>query len=238
MTIDHLALDRAFDRAADAAAPDPPTGSGAAAAPRVARAVEADHLPVPWGGSRRWADARVVPMDPAAVATAWLAALARGDWTTVWSTSDANLRLAVAQQWLARLGRTGDNVSAWSLAAEVPHVGMWAPFADQLFARWTRELDRTPLRSGDDLRVSGPSVHHQLGRVGRVGRLERPGRSERSDVGRELCVVVGRDGDGRSTGALTLRLRDRWRIAGLGRGVLQPGWPARWLELEACVDAP
>jgi len=121
---------------------------------------------------------------------------------------------------------------------------MWAPFADQLFARWTREIERHPPRSprsprsGDGLRVSGLSDHHQLGRDRRDGWDGWDGRAGRSDVGRELCVVVGRDAGGPSTGALTLRLRDRWRIAGLGRGVLQPGWPARWIELGTQVDAP
>ena len=50
------------------------------------------------------------------------------------------------------------------------------------------------------------------------------------DVGRELCVVESTVAE--RVQPLTLRLRDRWRIAGLGRGVLQPGWPARWIDLD------
>ncbi len=246
MSVDQLA-NEVIDRAADAAVPDPPPGSGAAAALPLAPPVlaptasarsggpevEVDDLAPsrsgdgPWGGSRRWTDARVVPMAPTAVATAWLAALARGDWTTAWSTTDANLRLALAQQWLDGLGRRGDNVSAWSLAAEVPHVGMWAPFADHLFGRWVRELDLPPSRSGDGRWVSRPSDHHQFGRD-QFGRDLRPG------AGRELCVL--RMGPDASSGDLTLRLRDRWRLAGIGRGVMQPGWPARWIALVDGAD--
>ncbi|MGZ4726184.1 MAG: hypothetical protein ACXWB2_00550 [Acidimicrobiales bacterium] len=233
MTIDQLAIDQlAIDqlagdrlagdvtsaRAVDAAVPDPTPGSGTAAAPRVRSprsvpATGAQIVPIagsdPWARSRRWTDARVVPMGPPAVAVAWCTALARGDWTTAWWTTDPNLRLALAQQWLDGLGRTGDNVTAWALAAEVAHIGMWAPFADQLFARWSP--------TGGDRYAPGFSDRHQFERLGRA------------DVGRELGVVhVGGDGPAPE---LTLRLRDRWRIAGVGRGVMQPGWPARWIDL-------
>ena len=245
---DQLAIDvlAADVRAADAAVPDPPPGSGTAAvlsrapspdagAPRPGAGAVPRHasaplrdagspsscagaLPVPWAQSRRWAQARVVPLAPAVVATAWLTALARGDGTTTWSTTDPNLRLALAQQWLDGLGRTGDNVTAWSLAAEVPHIGLWAPFAEQLFARWSTDLGRT----AGDRGIPEVIERHQF----------RP--TARPDVGRELCVV---EAAGRGTDSapqpLTLRLRDRWHIAGLGRGVLQPGWPARWIAIEA-----
>jgi hypothetical protein len=222
MTIDQLPLDQlssdqiAIDvlaadvRAADAAVPDPPPGSGTAAVPPVPTRETGF---VPWPQSRRWAEARVVPLAPAVVATAWLTALTRHDWTTVWSTTDPNLRLALAQQWLDGLDRTGDNVTAWSLAAEVPHIGMWAPFAEQLFAQWSL-IPGTVGR----LRVRGPSDRQALA------------TGTRADVGRELCVVEVEAGP--LDRPLTMRLRDRWRIAGLGHGVLQPGWPARWIDLE------
>ena len=77
---------------------------------------------------------------------AWLTAVRRGDWTTAWSTADPNLRLALAQQWLDGLDRTGDNVTAWSLAAEIPHIGMWAAFAEQLFPVGPRTCSPTPNR--------------------------------------------------------------------------------------------
>jgi hypothetical protein len=112
------------------------------------------------------------------------------------------------------LDRIGDNVTAWSLAAEVPHLGMWGSFAEHQFSRWAA-----------DLGAGAPRV---------AGRYTS-GRSERPDAGRELCTVTITGV--RGVACLTLRLRDRWRVAGLGHGVLQPGWPARWIDLEEGVES-
>jgi len=203
MSVDQISRQITF-RAADAAVPDLLPGSGAAAV----------------STSTLDSEARFDPLDPGAVATAWLTALlVRRDWTTLWSTTDPNLRLAAAQRWLARIGSTGDNVTAWSLAAEVPHIGMWGPFADHQFSRWYRALAPTAPRPGDGAPAQSPTDRRQI----RVATS--------SDVGRELCFV-GAD-EAASTPVLTLRRRDRWRVAGIGAGVMQPGWPARWIALDA-----
>jgi hypothetical protein len=168
-----------------------------------------------------WAGPRHEPLGPDAEALRWLAALlVRRDWCSLWALTDANLRLASAQRWLDRFDRAGDNVTAWSLAAEVPHVGVWAPFAGDLFSRWASALS-LGVASGDPV----PDV---------TGR-RRISVEACSAAGRELCVVtVAFDTSDRPPGStcqLTLRRRDRWRVAGLGAGVLQPGWPPRWLDL-------
>ncbi len=130
--------------------------------------------------SRRWAEARVVPMAPAVVATAWLTALARHDWTSV--VVDHRPEPAPGARPAVAGGPGSHRRQRHGLVAgrrDPPHRHV-GPLRRAGLRPWSQLFAPPSSRTGDGPRVQGPPDRHQFGVVG---------RSSRADVGRELCMV-------------------------------------------------
>lgn len=159
------------------------------------------------------------PDGPLSWGAEWFDCVLFEDFDTAWTITDPSFRLALAQQWVIDTGRGRDQPLAQHLAFAEPAPGSdWAQFSRDQLDRWLGAF--RPAFNGsfrlleDEAELVGPD----LGVIA-VAPDESPNEVSEAD---DRPITAQH---------LVMRLTNQWRVAGLGRSFVRPGWPPTQVPL-------
>lgn len=169
-------------------------------------------------------------------ALTWLGSLRQQGLPAVWTGLSPDYRLALAQAWLVSNPAVLDNPLAFGgreklaadLATDPPVHPLWsglAGFAHQQLMRltaWTFSLELAPDTHSRLVAPGLESLRLCVADDLAMDKVDRGAAASRQ-AARALTMILEHDG-----GA--------WRIAGIGGGVLNPGWPPHHQQLVGAED--
>lgn len=174
---------------------------------------------------------------PEPFAMDWVQAAGRDQVDFVWSQMAADFRLAMTQAWLSRNAAAVSDPSAAgfdrdSLAARLSAPTPQHPLFQHLARVSLREivnvfagLDPDLLGAGTRPRPVGPNL--ELVRLFYLPDLDRD---------RDGNYVFAPGATARAVSVLVERTDSAWAVAGVGDGILHPGWPPTYETLVAPED--
>lgn len=173
-------------------------------------------------------DSFAAVMEPARRALEWVGALRSGDFSAVWAGLDSDFRLALVQGWIVRnpavLRRPeaslGRDQLARDLSTEDPQHRLW-PHCRRVLERElvgaTAGVADHELAPGTRPRPMAPGL--ELIRLFPVDLLPRDAEGQPFFAAGQVVM---------SLSLITSHGQAGWVVAGIGEGVLRPGWPPEY----------